>query len=121
MPQLLFRLSQVGEDEAEKLRQLLMNNDIAFYEPGAGFWGTGIAAIWLERQEQFSMARELLDNYQINRSETFQQAWLQQKINGEQRGWRERFVEQPLKTILFVFLAGLVAYISVKPFVDMMD
>jgi len=61
-----------------------------------------------------------VDNYQQSRSESVRQAWLQAKLSGEQRGWREKFIEQPLKTILFIFLAGLVAYLSIVPFVDMM-
>ena len=120
MAKILFSLSGVGEEEAEDVRQLLEDSDISFYETGAGFWGTGVAAIWLQDETQLPVARELVDNYQQSRSESVRQAWLQEKLSGEQRGWREKFIEQPLKTIIFIFLAGLVAYLSIIPFVDMM-
>ena len=116
MAQMLFNLSGVIEDEAKEIRQLLKDNDIITYETGTGFWGTGVAAIWLEKSEQSLLARELLHNYQKNRRASSRQAWQQRESNG----WIARFVEQPLKTIVFVFLAGAVAYASIKPFLEMM-
>lgn len=121
MAQFLFSLSGVTGEEAEEIRQLLTDNEIPFYETGAGFWGTGVAAIWLENDADMTLSRQLLDSYQQQRGDRIRREWQQAKLDQTYRGWLARFKEQPVKMVLFISLAVLVAYLSVSPFIKMMD
>lgn len=64
MATLLFHLGNVPDEEAEAVRRLLDEHGIATYETRAGFWGLGVAAIWLRDEAQREEARALIDAYQ---------------------------------------------------------
>ncbi|MDX1464786.1 MAG: DUF6164 family protein, partial [Halomonas sp.] len=64
MAKLLFHLGNVPDEEAEAVRRLLDEHAIATYETRAGFWGLGVAAIWLRDEAQRERARALIDAYQ---------------------------------------------------------
>ena len=53
MPELLFKLRNVPDDEAEEVRQLLNDHEINFYETRAGGWGISMPGIWLPDDRQF--------------------------------------------------------------------
>lgn len=118
MAQLLFKLHQVPEEEAEEVRQLLAENDIATYETQAGFWGLGVAAIWLVNPDQLNSAKALLADYQDRRLAQ------QQALNAEQlaRGetpptfW-QRLMHQPVRVSLMFLAVAFVLGLSILPFV----
>ena len=57
---LIFRLNGVGDEEADDVRQILIDNKLAFYESSAGRWGISVAAIWLQDESQADRAQALL-------------------------------------------------------------
>jgi len=79
---LLFRLRNVPEDEADDVRDLLTRHSIAFYETSAGNWGVSLPAIWLHLDEDYPQARQLLDNYQRERSARMREQYLADKAAG---------------------------------------
>ena len=69
MAKLVFRLNDVPDQEADDVRALLLEHDIDFYETSAGKWGFSVAGIWLKHNEDTEQARNLIDNYQRQRTE----------------------------------------------------
>ena len=67
MSVLIFRLNGVSDEEAADVRELLNDNQLAFYETDAGRWGLSIAALWLKDGDQLRQASYLLTEYQRQR------------------------------------------------------
>lgn len=105
MATLLFRLNQVPEDEAEDIRQLLDNGDFDTYETSAGFWGLGVAAIWLRDTTQLARAQQLIDDYQQHRAEKMRADYQARIVAGEEPGFWQHNLQHPLR------LLGIVAFI----------
>ncbi len=118
MSKLLFRLRGVPEDEAREVRDLLEANEIDFYETTAGNWGISLPAIWLTDEAQFAVARKLLDSYQSERSRRVRLEYELDRQRGEAKTLWHSFVEDPLRFMAYVALAGLVLYLSLVVFVS---
>ena len=69
MSKLLFKLRGVPDDEADEIRALLTEKQIEYYETSAGNWGISLPALWLQDDSRYSEAKELLDAYQIARTQ----------------------------------------------------
>lgn len=112
MTELLLKLNQVPDDEAEEIRVLLAEADIDFYETSSGNWGASLAAIWLNDQGQKETVQTLLDEYQRKRAEA---ARLEPA-----EPWLKYFIRQPLKVVAFSLLIAALLYILLSPFLGMM-
>ncbi len=116
MAVLLFRLNQVPEDEADEVRQLLNDARIDYYESSAGFFGLGVAAIWLSDNTDLPHARELIENYQAQRSEQMR-ADYQARLNaGEEPGFWQQSLQHPVRLISTVALLVLILAVIMLPF-----
>ena len=118
MARLLFKLHQVPEEEAEEVRRLLVENDIVTYETQAGFWGLGVAAIWLVNADQLDSARALLANYQRQRWTRQQELKAERLARGEPPAnlW-QRLMRQPVRVSLMFLAVVFVLGLSILPFV----
>lgn len=67
MPKLLLNLRNVPDDEADEVRALLAEQQIAFYETEPNFWGVSGGGIWITRDEDVAAAKELMAEYQLRR------------------------------------------------------
>lgn len=120
MPTLLFRLQGVDSEEAREVRQLLEDHSLEFFETSAGWWGTGVAAIWLVDDTDATRARELLDTYQSMRV-------LEAKrrkdlgLDGSNSSVWRRLLQQPGYVISAVVAVLLILVLSIWPFVTMLD
>ncbi len=114
----LFAMSDVPEDEAEEVRALLTGNGIDFYETPAGNWGISVPAIWLRKEEQQEMARRLLDQYQAERAQRMHGEYLRQVEQGTNRTVGDVIRENPLRFVVYLTAVAVVAYFSIKPFLD---
>lgn len=65
---LVFRLKYVPDDEADDIRQLLKDHDIAFYETSAGRWQISLAGIWVKDKDQAQQALQLIKEDQERRA-----------------------------------------------------
>ncbi len=116
MPELFLKLKQVPEDEYHDVVDFLEENSIEYYETNAGFWGLGMAGIWLSNSEQYNKAHELLFYYQKARQVSAQEEYQQSKEDGNQRTLWSTFKLQPGYFVLYlVIIVGLVA-VTVSPF-----
>ena len=118
MAKLLFRMRDVPEDEAKEVRKLLEQNEIAFFETFAGNWGISMPGLWLVNEQQFDEARSLLDEYQVARSKRVKNQYLWQKERGEIRTFWESFRAEPVRFSIYLGLAALVLFLSLRFFVS---
>lgn len=117
MARLLFKLSNVPDDEAQDIRELLNNHDIHFYETNAGFFRVGLDAIWLADGTQEEQARELIRSYQAERVVRQQENYAQLVEVGQVPSVWQRFCAQPIRFIALVVAILFVAALTVVPFV----
>lgn len=121
MPELLFRLRGVPEDEAEEVRALLEEHAIRHYETQEGNWKIAVPAIWLPDREQLAEARALLDDYQTKRLQRVREEHQQQRAAGTAATFCGRIREHPLRFLAYVAAAAAVIYLSVMPFLGLGD
>ncbi len=118
MSKLLFRMRHVPEDEALEVRELLEKHEIDYFETFAGNWGISLPAIWLKNIEQFDFARQLLDEYQQERSLRLRKEYQLRREKGEAKtGWHN-FRESPLQFIVYSLAIVLVLYVSTQFFLS---
>jgi hypothetical protein len=120
MPELLFKLRNVPEDEAEEVRQLLTEQQIDFYETSAGNWGVSMPALWLKTDHQLYAAQRLLDEYQNERLKRAQTDYREQKAAGTQRTLWHEFQENPLRLIMYTAISLALIYFPMKFFIDLL-
>lgn len=116
MATLLFRLNQVPEDEAEDIRQLLDDAGFDVYETSAGFFGLGVAAIWLRDRNDASRALALIDKYQQQRAETMQSDYQDRIVNGEEIGFWQQSLQHPFRSLAVLAIIALVLAVIMLPF-----
>ena len=116
MATLLFRLRHVPDDEANEVRDLLEQNDIAFYETSAGNWGISFPAIWLPHDEDYPRARELLDIYQRERAVRMREQHQADKVAGRAETTFGMLARDPAKVLGYLVLIAAILYISISIF-----
>ena len=109
MSVLFFSLRGVPEDEAEEVRELLLEHNIDFYETPAGNWGVSMPALWLNDETQLLEVRTLLDAYQAKRADEQRALYLQNK-----KTFWQSFKEKPMLYLVCCTAIVLVSYASIK-------
>ncbi len=118
---LIFRLNGADLEEAEEVRQLLEQNQLDYYETSAGRWGVSVAGLWLQDESRADEARDLLNQYASQRQLEVRRHYQQARERGERLTLWQRALDAPLRTIAILLLAGTIAYLSIWPFINMMD
>jgi len=116
MSRLLFRLRHVPEDEADEVRQLLLDNELEFFETSPGNWGISMPGLWLQDESRFDEARALIDNYQEQRLSRVREEFRRQQEAGEGSSFWTVFRESPLRFLSYVGLIVVVLYLSLSYF-----
>jgi len=119
MAKQLFILRGVPDDEADEIRALLTEQQIDFYETPGGSWGMSMPALWVNDESQFEQARQLLEQYQIQRQAQAQADYQSLKLQGRQLRVFDLFKEQPLRYLLYLIFTAVVLYISISPFLKL--
>lgn len=112
MATLVFRLKFVPEEEADEIRQLLMDHDIAFYETTAGRWQISIAGIWVKDKEQVEQAVQLIREDQVARAQTMRPITASQWVLGYLHHARQNPMDAFFTLVAIVLILG----ISIIPF-----
>ncbi|PYF79537.1 MULTISPECIES: DUF6164 family protein [Marinomonas] len=112
MSTLVFRLKYVPEEEADEIRQLLADNDIAFYETTAGRWQISMAGLWVKDKEQAIKARELIREDQIARAKTMRPITFGQWI----LGYLQHARQNPAEAFFTLVAVLLILSVSILPF-----
>jgi hypothetical protein len=112
MSTLVFRLKYVPDEEADEIRQLLAENDIAFYETSAGRWQISMAGLWVKDKEQAIKARELIREDQIARAQTMLPISFGQWI----LGYLQHARQNPAEAFFTLIAVLLILSVSILPF-----
>lgn len=116
MSALLFSLRNVPDDEAQEVRQLLVSNNVAFYETPAGKWGISLPAIWLHDRNELPRAKSLIEAYQKERFASRRQEFESLKSQGKHRTIVHAIAENPLQFVFYLAVIVIVLYLSIVPF-----
>lgn len=115
MSVLIFRLNGVSEEEALEVRDLLLDNELDFYETSAGRWGFAVAGLWLKDRNQQQQAKELIALYQRERELYFES--LRNEVPAETL--LDRFKKSPLQFLIYSVLVAFIVFLSLSPFVNL--
>ena len=116
MAALLFRLAQVPEDEQDDIRQLLHDGGFDVYETSAGFFGLGVAAIWLRDRDQLAQARKVIDEYQQQRTAKMRADYQERIASGEEASFFEYSIHHPFRLLGVMTVVALVLALMLLPF-----
>jgi hypothetical protein len=110
--QLVFRLKNVPEEEADDIRALLNEHDIEFYETSAGRWQISMAGIWVRDKEQAQQAKALIAEDQSARAARAQ--------NISARDWLVGFLtharQNPVEFLFTLVAIAMVLSLTLIPF-----
>jgi len=109
MAVLIFKLRYVPDDEVQEIYQLLIDNDIDYYETSAGSFGISMPGLWLKNEEQLQKARQLIDEYQQLRQERAREDYEQ----GPARTFVDMFKDAPIRYISVVLAIILICYFMI--------
>jgi hypothetical protein len=118
MAKLIFKLKSVPNDEAEDIKNLLTENKIDFYESPAGNWGISMHALWLNDESQSIQAKQLIDEYQLERGRRIRLETQQKKDEGEYETLFQRLLNRPVQFIALLAIILLIIYLSIMPFLN---
>ena len=113
---LLLNLRHVPDDEADEVRTLLEQHEIAFYETKPSVWGVSAGGIWIRRDEDVATAARLMGEYQQQRRANARAEYAAAKQAGRAGPWRV-FREHPLHAIVALLAIAFVLALSALPFV----
>lgn len=114
MSKLLFSLRGVPTDEAQEVRQLLVDHAIEYYETPPGNWGVSMPALWLYHDEQLELAQSLLAEYQQQRAISQRALYHQLKKEGKAPTLFGNIGKNPGLYILYISGIALILYVSIK-------
>ncbi|MGJ8648139.1 MAG: DUF6164 family protein [Marinomonas colpomeniae] len=112
MATLVFRLKYVPDEEADDIRQLLTDHDIAFYETTAGRWQISMAGIWVKDKTEADKAFALIKVDQTERAKDMIAPSIGQWLIGYIQHARQNPVEALFTLFAVIFVIGL----TVAPF-----
>ena len=121
MPTLLLKLRNVPEDEYEEVCALLNEHDIHFYETKVGFWGIGMAGLWLRDNQQLEQAQQVLAEYMAKRQVQAKEAYEESIREGTNRTLLSTFKQQPATFLLYILALVVVLGLTIWPFLGLME
>ena len=116
MSHLVFNLKDVPEDEARDIRELLGENEIAFYETDSGNWGISVAAIWVKDENESQKAKQLIAEYESERYLKVSREYEQELANGTARTFIDLIKDSPMQFIASILAIIFILYIMIYPF-----
>ncbi len=121
MSVLLFKLNGVSDDEAQEVRELLNSHHFDYYETDAGRFGISLAALWLKDESQADSAKQVLQQYQDQRTARMREQREQAINDGTEHSFYERMKQAPGYFIAISFTIIIILYISLAPFLSLSE
>ena len=118
MAKLIFKLKSVSYDEADDIKNLLTENKIEFYESPAGNWEISMHALWLNDEAQYAQAKQLIDEYQVKRSQRIRLETQQKIDQGEHETFIQRLFNKPIQFFIALAIIIFILYFSIMPFLE---
>lgn len=113
---LIFKLKHVTQEEADEVKQLLADHNIAVYETDSGVFGTSVAGLWLHDVEQKNEAKALLAEYTLVRQQRVRAEYQRLRDRGEIETLWQRFKAKPVQLTLAAIAVGFILLFTVMPF-----
>ena len=117
----LMNLRNVPDDELADIHELLGSHGIDYYETSAGTFGISLAALWLRDESQLAQTKALLNEYAEQRFLAARNEFESLRNAGKVRTFVDIARENPLRFVVYAVLVIAVAYISVVPFLQVME
>jgi hypothetical protein len=118
MAKLIFKLKSVSYDEADDIKNLLTENNIDFYESPAGNWEISMHALWLNDEAQYTQAKQLIDEYQVKRSQRIRLETQKKIDQGEHETFIQRLFNKPVQFFITLAIIIFILYFSTMPFLE---
>ena len=118
MAKLIFKLKSVSDDEADDIKNLLAENKIEFYESPAGNWEISMHALWLNDEAKYAQAKQLIDEYQVRRSQRMRLETQQKIEQGEHETFIQRLLNKPVQFLITLAIIVFILYFSIMPFLE---
>jgi len=116
MPVKIFSLKSVPDDEVEEIRQLLIDNNVDFYETPGGNWGISMPAIWVKEDNQSEKTKLLIAQYQEERLYRVREEYEKLKSEGKHPSVIDRIITEPLRTVFYILIVLGLIYVVTTPF-----
>lgn len=116
MARLLLNLRGVPDDEADEIRALLEEREIAFYETHPSFWGISAGGIWIRHEEDVPEAKRLMADYQRERVMKAHAEYRAAKLEGRVKTLWESVSEKPLQALAVLLGIGFLLLLLALPF-----
>lgn len=111
-----MNLRGVPDDEAEDVRALLDEHDVAYYETPPNRWGINAGAIWLRDDERAEEVTRLLADYQRQRHQRARDEHDRRRREGSLDTVVARLRARPLASVTYVLIAAGLIYFTIRPF-----
>ncbi|MBD3610227.1 MAG: hypothetical protein HUJ30_06725 [Gammaproteobacteria bacterium] len=121
MATLLIKLNGSEADEIDEICELLDSHHIEYYETNAGRWGFSVAGIWLPDDSQLEQAQKLLGHYQHERYQRVHTEYEALKQSDQHDTFLRRTIRQPLMVLIYILAAASIIYLSLLPFMKLME
>lgn len=118
MAKLIFKLKSVPFDEADDIKNLLTENNIDFYETPPGNWEISMHALWLNDEDEYIQAKQLIDEYQLKRSQRIRLETQQKIDEGEIETFLQRLLNRPVQFIIILAIILFILYFTIMPFLE---
>jgi hypothetical protein len=115
MPELIFKLRNVPDDEADDIKDLLRDNGYEFYETSAGRWGISMPAIWLHDGQNVVTAKMLINDYQQKRYASARAEYDAKLRAGEVETFMQRLLSRPVRSAGLILLILFVVLLMALP------
>lgn len=119
MSRLLLNLRHVPDDEADEVRAMLEEAEIAFYETPPNRWGITVGGIWVRDREDHRRAKALMAEYQAGRLERARAEHERRRQAGELESIGDRIRERPLQALGAVAATAFIVYLMLLPFIGL--
>ena len=103
-------------DEADDIKNLLTENKIDFYESPAGNWGISMHALWLNDEAQYTQAKQIINEYQVERGQHIRLETQQKIDQGEYETFIQRLFNKPGQVFITLAIIIFILYLSIMPF-----
>lgn len=120
MSKLLLHLRNVPADEADAIRTLLDDADLAWYETRASLWGVSPGSFWLKHASDLPRARELLASFQTDRAAIARAERATALAEGRADTFWTILRNHPLRVVVFLLAALFFAALTAWPFFVLM-
>ena len=121
MATLLIRTNGCEADEVEDIYQLLDAHNIDFYQTDAGRWGFSVAGFWLHDSTQLQQAQRLLADYQQQRYQRVHEEYETLRQSGQADSFLRRIAREPLMILIYILMILGILYLTISPFLQLMD